>query len=227
MPISPKNLAAIHRLWDELADFPVAQTNAALLHLLKTICVWTAAGNGLWIGGVRMHSEATSGNDPQYGWRARMVCRLVETPQVHRQNAQTMRAHDADPGLATRKLAQHAGVFRVHRLHDGFIDAAAFKRTPHHRLFYQSAGISDRLWVVFPVNQDTESYFVFDRVRARRRFQAADAELAAYVLRGIKWFHRHLLLSHGLLVAQNPLTPTEHRVLQLLLTSQNETICNR
>jgi hypothetical protein len=50
----------------------------------------------------------------------------------------------------------------------------------------------------------------------------AAIELFAEVLRGIKWFHRNLLLSHGLLVASSPLTAGERRVLHVLLTDASE-----
>ena len=49
-------------------------------------------------------------------------------------------------------------------------------------------------------------------------FTEAERDTVAYALRGIKWFHRQLMLSHGALAAVTPLTPTERRVLHLLLT---------
>ena len=84
------------------------------------------------------------------------------------------------------------------------------------------AGISDRLWVVSPVNANAESYFVFDLYRTRRRFSPKDAKLAATVLRGLKWFQRDIMLSHGLLIANKPLSPTQRRLLALLLTEKSE-----
>lgn len=36
---------AIHVLWDELSDFPVAGTDDALVHLMKTISAMIRAGN--------------------------------------------------------------------------------------------------------------------------------------------------------------------------------------
>nr|WP_246500099.1 helix-turn-helix transcriptional regulator [Azospirillum soli] len=44
----------------------------------------------------------------------------------------------------------------------------------------------------------------------------------ARILRGIKWFHRQVLLSHGLLVAASPLTAAERKVLHLFLTGLPE-----
>ena len=53
-------------------------------------------------------------------------------------------------------------------------------------------------------------------------FTEADRETALYAMRGLTWFHRQVLLAHGLLVARSPLTPIERRVLAMLLTDQSE-----
>ena len=42
------------------------------------------------------------------------------------------------------------------------------------------------------------------------------------LLRGIKWFHRRLLLEHGLISARSPLSPGERRDQRLLLTDLSE-----
>lgn len=212
----------VYRLWDELADFPVTQTDAALVHLMKTVCGWLGADDAVWVGGVHMAGGNGAARDPQYGWRGRVVRRLVNTPEILEKSRQAMRSQDADPGMTTRAITAEAGQFRVHRLRDGFIDFAAFRRTAHYRTYYEGMGITDRMWVGCPVNEDAESYFLFDHVNSRRRFSAADAALAGSVLRGIKWFHRQLLLSHNLLLAQVPLTPAERRTLFLLLTDKPE-----
>ena len=41
-------------------------------------------------------------------------------------------------------------------------------------------------------------------------------------LRGIKWFHRNLMLNQGLLMASAPLSGAERRVLPLLLSDASE-----
>ena len=45
---------------------------------------------------------------------------------------------------------------------------------------------------------------------------------AFYALRGLTWFHRRVLLAHGLLVARSPLSLIERRALALLLTDRPE-----
>jgi len=161
-------------------------------------------------------------HDPQHGWRGRAVRYLHPAPAIDERTRQAMREQDSAPAMTTCALTARAGTFRVHRMRDGFIDFAAFRRTGHYRRFYEAPGITDRLWVAAPVNRDAESYLVFDRIRARRGFTPADAALAADALRGIKWFHRQLLLSHGLPLARDPLSPAQRRVLLLLLGGQAE-----
>ncbi len=74
----------------------------------------------------------------------------------------------------------------------------------------------------FPVNANYKSMFNFHRVGEARDFTAAEEAIAAYALRGIKRFHRLLALSYGLVIAGAPLTETQRRVTQLLLTERCE-----
>lgn len=216
-------LDQLHDLWDALADYPASQPDAALVHLMKTLAGWLGAADVLWIGAVRMSDGAAARSDPQHGWRGRLVRRLnPPTPEIMQKTVQAMRQQDTDPGLTTRAIAAKAGAFRVHRLRDGFVDFAALKRTRHYQVFYREPRIVDRMWAALPVNGDAESHFVLDHIGTSRRFSAADVALLTHALRGIKWFHRQLLLSHGLLVAQNPLSPVQRRVLLLLLTGKTE-----
>jgi DNA-binding CsgD family transcriptional regulator len=214
---------AVPRLWDELADFPAAETDAALTHLMRTLCGWLRADDALWIGGVRLLHDTSARRDGQHGWRGRVLRRLVPpSPELVARSLQAMREQDTDPGLTTRVITARAGQFRVYRLRDGFIDFEAFRRTPHYHTFYKGMGINDRLWALFPLNADTESCFVFDHVGSKRRFSRADAALVEHVLRAIRWFHRKLMLSHGLGVADAPLSPTQRTLLARLLTDMTE-----
>ena len=53
-------------------------------------------------------------------------------------------------------------------------------------------------------------------------FTEEQRDLAFYAMRGLTWFHRQILLAHGLVVAHSPLSPMERRVLALLLTDRSE-----
>lgn len=91
--------------------------------------------------------------------------------------------------------------------------------TSFYKTHYGAAGFCDAAFVAFPLTEDCESHFGF---YAREPIPAAVLEPLAYALRGIKWFHRQLTLSYGLLLASAPLTASEQKVLQLLLTDASE-----
>ncbi len=73
-----------------------------------------------------------------------------------------------------------------------------------------------------PVSDDAEVFFVFDRRNDSKPFTPREAKLAGYAIRGLTWFHRLLLNSHGIGVASSPLTDKEQTVMQLLLTDKSE-----
>lgn len=221
MPAS--SLQKLDALWDQLADFPVARTDAALRHLMETVCGWIGADNSVWVAAVRLRHGAAARRDSLHGWRARHYVPLrVKVPGEGKLVRDSMRKQESEPPLTSCAMARLAGQFRVHRLRDGFVDFQAFRRTPHYQLLYKGRGIDDRIWVGFPVNADAESFFLFDKWDTRRRFSRADVALAGRALRHLKSFHRRLLLSHGLTVGGRLLSPAERRVLSLLLTDCTE-----
>nr|WP_298725282.1 LuxR C-terminal-related transcriptional regulator [uncultured Steroidobacter sp.] len=222
MPLTNKQLRAAHTLWDELADFPASQIDGALTHLMNTLAGALAGDDVVWVGAARLEDGPAARRDPQNGWRGVVVEHLHMRPSIRALSRRATVEQDTEPGLTTKALAAGAGRLRVHRLHDGFVDLAAFRRTQHYRAFYEQAGITDRMFIGFPLNADAESFLLIDRYRRNVRFSAADAEFVRYIMRGLKWFHRELMLSHGLLLAAAPLSATERRIAHLLLTSHKE-----
>lgn len=224
MRLTDELLEEVHTLWDELADFPAARAEDALRHLQQKFSDWLRAEDVVWVGGARLMQGAAARRDPQSGWRGLAVRHLRLTPPVAERTVRAMREQETMPHPTTLAMVETAGAFRVRRMHDGLVDVAAFKRTPQYRVFYQEAGIVDRMFVGSPINADAESYFLFDRLQGGvgRRFSAADAQFVAYVMRGLKWFQRELMLHHGLLLAAQPLTDTERRIVSLLLTDRTE-----
>lgn len=222
--VNPKSADSEHlyKLWDELADFPAGATDQALNHLMKTLVGMLRADNAVWIGAVRMAHGDAAARDPLRGWRVRVSRRFVSGPEIEAIVRRTMKTQDTNADMTARAMAARAGVLRVHRMRDGFVDFAAFRRTPQFRFYYTGMGITDRIWVASPITADAESYFLFDLHRTRRRFSPADAALAGAALRGLKLFQRNLMLSHGLLQANAPLSPTQRKVLALLLTEKSE-----
>jgi DNA-binding CsgD family transcriptional regulator len=221
MPIvSATSQAAVHRLWDDLADFDRSDGESSLVHLLGTLARLVHAQNAWWLGIVRV--SAAGVGDPAQNWRPGAIRYLHETPQdrkVYRHSeAEMSRGAIDETSIAN---VRDAGTFRVLWLPE--IASPAWYKSSFYRMAYQARGIRDAVFVGCPVNREAESIIGFHRIGARkRRFSAKDRAVLGYALRGLRWFQRQVLLDHGLLVARLPLTPMEHRVLRHLLTDMPE-----
>lgn len=229
-------------LWQRLTAFPAAEMEAAMRHLQEWIAGAIKADRVLWIGAVRALRGAAAQDDPFFGWRLRARQPLKPDTLSYRKlrtgyygpdhygkltPSYYDRPHDhkrdTHVGMTGRASLAGAGRFRVHRLRDGWIDFAAFKRTLHYKLYYRGEGIVDRMTIGFPVADGAESFLLIDRQGpGRRPFTAREAALAGGAVRGVPELHRRLLLSHGLLVGEKPLSPTERHILRCLLTGLAE-----
>lgn len=209
---------AVHRLWDSLSDFPTSETDQALLHLMEGIARLIDAGNAYWLGYLRLPAAP---GDPLKGLRPGANRYLYPAP-IHDEAARAQAAkwnhRQVNEGYV--RAARDVGKFRSFRLRQEM--RPAYFEEEFYRLFHASRGIHDQCIVFFPVNDDYESMFNFQRVGSRRDFTVGEEAIAAYALRGLKWFHRKVALSHGLLIAGTPLTSTQRQVTQLLLTDRSE-----
>ncbi len=213
---------AIHRLWDTLADFPVSQTEQALTHLMKGICELIDAGNAYWLGYIRFNAEP---DDPLKGLRPGLppgANRYLYPAPVHTDSSrmQTIQWNRKEVNEGYVRAARDAGQFRSFRLRKEM--RPEYFEEPFYQTFHASRGFHDQCVVMFPVNQDYESMFNFQRVGVKKDFTAEEEAIAAYALRGIKAFHRQLALSYGLLVAERPLSAIQHQITSLLLTDRSE-----
>lgn len=208
----------IHRVWDELADFGAGQSAQAVARLMAFLCERGDAWNATWAGAIRM--DGTCDDDPLEGWRVGAVQALHAIAPYpdeghFKEILRTWDRREIDPSFLLPM--RNVGTFRTYsfrrELPEEWFGSAFYER------HYASVGTFDAVFVGFPLNDDCESHFGF---YSRKRFTDADIALFVYALRGIKWFHRHLMLSHGLFMASSPLTATERRVLQLLLTDASE-----
>jgi len=213
----------VYELWDELADLPLADSRAAIERVFSCICEWIGADDAFWIGTARVQNELQAADDILHGWRLRTAERWKSRPEYTPEYVRKILAHmERDPGMSTIKVISEAGRFRSYRLHDGFIDFKAFRQTPQYQMYFLKGGITDRIWCVMPVNRDAESMFCFERINRRRHYTPGDEQLVRQTLRGLKWFHRQLLLNHGLLVGKTPLSPAHRRLLLQLLSHKSE-----
>lgn len=209
----------IHRLWDELADFDVARCDEAMVHLMRSLCDRTGADNAIWLGMVR--ADEVGADDPTGGWRAAVLRNLHPTPQLDAAVQEQKKLLDKGVAdIATLRYLEGAGRFRASRLCD--VIGPAWFESEYYRTYYLEAGLEDAILVAFPINQDAESWLGVHRRIGQGRFTEADRDGMAAVLRGIKWFHRQMMLSHGLLVAAAALTAAERKVLHLFLTGLPE-----
>lgn len=211
------------QFWDRLADYPAEETDQALSFVFQALAEEIDAQNAFWCGVVQMIDEAGKQSDSMAGWR------VIAFENMHPLSAEEMKKveamkddQDTEPSLTSKALARTAGSFRACHLFDGTFDMETFTQTRHYRQVYLGQGIVDRIWCVAPVNQDAESCFCFDRIGGDQPFTTEDVAKVATALRAIKWFHRRILLSHGILLGDTPLIPSHRRVLVQLLSGQSE-----
>ena len=236
---------ATYALWERVAAFRAADTEGALRQLMEWLGRELDADNVTWIGAVRALRGAAAKDDPFFGWRLRAretlrpdsesYKRLLKsyyeghhygklTPTYY---ARSHRGKLDHVGMTGRASLAGAGRFRVHRLRDGWIDFAAFRRTLHYRLYYRDHGIVDRMTIGFPVSADAESFLLVDRQKVagaarRRAFTKRDAALAGGAVRGLPELHRRLFLAHGILTRDKALGPMERRIVRGLLSAGSE-----
>lgn len=208
----------IQRLWDELADFGAHETDAALMHALAETSRLINAQQAFWAGTVRLLPEG----DPVGGWRLRALRRLRDSDQDRRVLKQAQQFHNqgiVDP--ITVAQARRAGRWRAHLLRE--LAPEGFEQTTAYDFLYRSRDIRDAIFTGFPLNADAESIFGWYRIGGNHGpFTPEDRDVVSGVLRPLKWFHRRVLLAHGLVVAEAPLTAVERRLTSCLLTARSE-----
>jgi len=210
--------ARVHALWDALADFGADDIDAALMHALRVLSDLVRAQRAFWLGAVRVGTDP----DPLGGWRIRGIRRTATTPEddeVYKLSRQRLDHGTTDE--VTRAQVREAGVFRARLLRE--LASPEFVATRDYDILYRTRGVKDAIFVVSPVNEDAESYFGWYRIgHGESSFSPLDRDLLAYATRALKWFHRRVMLHHGLLIAKAPLTPVERRLVSLLLTDRVE-----
>ncbi|MET0340683.1 MAG: helix-turn-helix transcriptional regulator [Polyangiales bacterium] len=216
----------VYALWDHLADGPPELIDQALDYTLGQLCSIFAAEDACWSGVVRLSGRADplcviERSDPLHGWRPCAIHPLRRDGALVRAftaGVARRKRRGAELDVTTIRHAALAGSFRAHRLCDLVPEtwfAAEFYRT-----VYLEQGVGDAVYVSVPVGPDCESYIVLMRGVSAPRFSVRERDAIGRALRGLKWFHRRILLSHGLLIASAPLTVAERKVLRELLAGK-------
>ena len=213
-----RSFATAAELWNELADFDLRDAEASRRHLMSRLCELLGADNAGWVGAVR---AAVDRDDPFLGWRIATLSYLhndaINEEAVGEMKVR-LRRREGDP--LNLFVIAGAGTFRSFTLRRAM--PASWFAGEYYRVFYAGRGIFDSLFVLAPVTADAESTVLLHRAESAGAFQDAEIELAACILRGLKWLHRSWMLERGLLVASKPLSPTERRVLGHLLSAEPE-----
>jgi DNA-binding CsgD family transcriptional regulator len=210
--VSPDMMEQAHLLWDEIA-IRSGSIEETADHVMATLCDWVGCDGAVWIGTMRL--AIAPDRDPLCGWRP------VAVRELERRGVSAMSRGEVRKAIATGAVgltdvlhAQMAGAFRATRLCD--LVPEGWFESEHYRRYLENDR-SDVVTVVFPVNERCESYFVFSRGAQRPRFSESERDALAYALRGLSWFHRHMVLFYGVLGSSAPLTATERGVLRHLL----------
>ncbi|WP_245287859.1 MULTISPECIES: helix-turn-helix transcriptional regulator [unclassified Bradyrhizobium] len=217
-PIDPQN-QDVYALWDQLADFSVADGDAALTHLMSALRTMLSARNVLWGVVVRLPSPKRA--DPLLGWRPRLVRVLDPVPAVAasvQKQYDTLWSDDVDLSQILSMSGDEP--FRVRLLFETL--PPAWFEGKHYRRHYLDVGFADSISVRIALNDDLRIRLFVFRDAQQPRFTAQDGQRLGSVMRALRWFHRQQLLSHGLLIANAPLTPAERRVLLGLLAGDTE-----
>jgi DNA-binding CsgD family transcriptional regulator len=199
--------ARIYPIWDGLVSFRPGQLEEATQYLMAQLCQLIRADHSVWAGALRRPDAPVA--DPYGGWRS-TAARLPLAGAPDRCDPTiTMRTAEA-PDPLSAALVRGAGTFRALRLCDAMssewlADAYAQLEDPEEAI--------DGVLVAFPVHDYAESWFVFTRSPRLPRFSEHERELLGEALRGLRWFHRRLLLWHGIIPSRSLLTVTERRVL--------------
>jgi DNA-binding CsgD family transcriptional regulator len=215
--LKPELLSNIHELWDGLADFPAGKTDEALQFLLAGLCDLFDASCACWTGATR-EAEADDA-DALRGWRTHGLVR-VSADAGYALDPVKERRNESVRDLSLVRYLAHAGQrFRAQRWSE-LVEADWFE-SDYFRANYDRR-VRDAVYVGFPLSSSAESMFTVQRAAADPAFSEQERDGIGYALRGIKRFHRHLMLSFGLIGANAKLTNTERKVLQQLLTGRTE-----
>lgn len=219
---APDLTSHLHLIWDRLADHDAARVEEAQLFLLQELKKLVDADDAVWVGVVRMAHDSKARQDHQLGWRGRAVVHLEWTPLKRAVVAAAMKAQEHDGGVdSSIEMAKRAGTFRTLTLRE-LHDMETFVLSEHYRTCFVPFDITDRLWCVFPVNEDCEVAYILDRYGDRPGFTASDKQAVSSALRPLKWFHRQTMLAHGVMLGDRRLTPRERSLCSRLLGSRTE-----
>ncbi|MGJ8673548.1 LuxR C-terminal-related transcriptional regulator [Rubritalea sp.] len=209
----------IYKLWDKLADFSAEEVEESMQFLLAEICDILDADNASWAAVVKL--SAPEKRVTIDGWRPLKMhmLRPMETmDEMSKDVRKRLEKGEIDPTAVS--FQKDMGTFRILRWRE--MAPPEWYDSDHYKALYSHIGLGDILFVMVPINKDSESTFGFYRPGREHDFTKDDAELLAAINAPLKWLHHRVMLSQGLVIAEKPLSPMERRVQRLLLTDLSE-----
>lgn len=212
---------SIQQLWDDLADFEVARTDDAVQHTIGVLSDLVGASRGFWLGSVRLGDRIHE--DPLHGWRPGAISATYPYDPTEkdrfREQCQRIEKGHIDPSIVEN--VRGAGHFRVNIKHE--LVSPDWFESEFYQRFFAGDGVQDMIYVVTPLGTDVESWFGFQRMgHPEPQFGEAERATLATAMRPLRWFNQRIALQYGLRVADKPLTPTERRILNALLSDRTE-----
>lgn len=218
--LSADKIKAVHQLWDKLSDYPASESHAAVYYLLDILGGLLDSSRFFWMAAVQV--EESEFGDPAMGWRPFRVMMQQDGVQSILSKPKDFSKYMSPQNVSESSIkhVKQAGEFRSTLLCDHV--SPAYFTSERYQTEYTGFGQQDSIFIVTPITKDVEIYLCFYRAMNKEMFSKSDLELASYALRALKWFHRQVLLSFGMVIAGEPLTETQRKVLTLLLTKKKE-----
>lgn len=212
---------AVHDLWDEMAQGSASRSVEMMECVLSRLSELVDAQQAYWMGTLRL--QAIAETDPVQGWRARHIHYLkpsAEREAIRKEHYRRLDKGQIDPSIH-ENLKGAGQRFRINIKHKMVSDE--WYETEFHQTMFVPLEICDVVYVAMPVSQDVESWMAFERCgKERPNFGDKEQMLLEYAIRPTQWFHKQLLLHHGVLLAEETLNASERRVMASLLTNKTE-----
>ncbi len=210
----------IQSLWDRLAVSGASKTDESLQYLLSELTDMLNAQSAFWLGATKL--VELDSQDPAGGWRPRSLVHLHKTAEreaAAKEHTRRIESGHVDPSIIEN--LRHAGTFRVNIKHE--MVPPDWYESEFYNTLFEPRKIVDFIYGVMPISEDVESWIGIERCGDDQSlFGEDERELLAHVLRPMKWYHRQVMLHHGVWLADEPLRQSERRVLKLLLTKMTE-----
>jgi DNA-binding CsgD family transcriptional regulator len=219
MHVRDRDARGVAALIGEIGEFPAADYEEALAHMLGGLGRLIGCTNTFWLAGRK--DSLRSAEDPMAGWRPHAIRYHLYSEERQKLAAQlserllpgSRSAYSGDARAHGRDAVSAAPRARRRR---GLVELVAGERISPAA---ESLGsIAERL-------QPGSFHRILRRDRPRPRRQAVrragTRPLRLFQL-GSSRFHKDTLRTFGLLRTSNPLSPRERQILRLLLTDMTE-----